>query len=169
MQWCTLDSWVIGPFPEDLQTSYSPEKNTDPGPGVAADESTAQAPLVWKRLPADAQGFVDLGALYGNAEHISAYVLLRVYSPEKQQLALLCGSDDFIRVWLNGKQIHEYLRPRSAAPDTDAVLATLEPGWNTLLARVVNVTGKHALYWRLSNDPAAIARAKTQNSRPAGP
>src|SRR5581483_9986902 len=66
--------------------------------GVAADESTAQAPILWQRLPADPQGFVDLGALYGNAEHISAYVFLRVYSPEKQQLALLCGSDDFIRV-----------------------------------------------------------------------
>src|SRR4029077_9574526 len=32
MQWCALDSWVIGPFPEDLQTSYSPERNPNPGP-----------------------------------------------------------------------------------------------------------------------------------------
>jgi hypothetical protein len=71
---------------------------------------------------------VDLGALFGFAEHISAYVFLRVYSPEKHQLALLCGSDDFIRVWLNGKQIHEYLRQRSAVPDSDSVLVTLESG-----------------------------------------
>jgi hypothetical protein len=156
---------VIGPYPEDLQTSYSPEKNLDPGPGVAADESTAQAPLVWQSLPADTQGFVDLGALFGNAEHISAYVFLRVYSPEKQKLLLLCGSDDFIRVWLNGNQIHEHLRERRALPDDDSVPATLEPGWNTLLARVVSVTGKHALYRRLSNTPVAIARARGQTPK----
>jgi hypothetical protein len=162
-----MESWVVGPYPEDLQTSYSPQKNPDPGPGVAAEESAPQAPLVWQSPPADAQGFVDLGALFGHAEHISAYVYRRVYSPKKQQAALLCGSDDFIRVWLNGKQIHEHLRPRIATPTDDCVLATLEPGWNTLLARVVNVRGNHALYWRLSNTPAAMARARGKTQRPS--
>jgi hypothetical protein len=66
---------------------------------------------------------------------------------------------------LNGKLIHEYLQPRAAKADEDAVAATLEPGWNTLLARVVNVTGAHALYWRLSDDPADLLRARNELRR----
>jgi hypothetical protein len=105
---------------------------------------------------------VDFAALFGKAEHTSAYAAVRIYSAERQQVAILCGSDDYVRLWLNGKQIHEHLVARRAVPDEDAALATLEPGWNTLLARVANVTGDHALYWRLSNAPEALARARGQ-------
>jgi hypothetical protein len=82
---------------------------------------------VWQSLPADTQGFVDLGALFGNVEHISAYFFVRVYSPQKQQLSLLCGSDDFIRVWLNGKRIHEQLREDSAVPYAESIPVTWNP------------------------------------------
>jgi hypothetical protein len=148
-----------------MSASYSPERNADPGEGRATAESDASAPLVWQSVPADAQGFVDFGALFGKAEHVSAYAALRVYSPERQPVAILCGSDDQVRLWLNGKQIHEHLVARRAVPDEDAIAATLEPGWNTLLGRVANVTGEHALYWRLSDAPAAMARARGEPRR----
>jgi hypothetical protein len=148
-----------------MSASYSPERTADPGAGRATAESDASAPLVWQSVPADAQGFVDFGALLGKADHISAYAALRVYSPERQPVAILCGSDDYVRLWLNGKQIHEHLLGRRAVPDEGAIAATLEPGWNTLLARVVNVTGDHALYWRLSDAPAAMARARGEPRR----
>jgi hypothetical protein len=54
-------------------------------------------------------------------------------------------------LWLNGNQIHESLHERSAVPDAEGIGTTLKAGWNTLLARVVNVTGEHALYLRLSD------------------
>jgi hypothetical protein len=113
----------------------------------------------------DSQGFVDFGALFGKAEHVSAYAALRIYSPERRQVAILCGSDDYVRLWLGGKKIHERLLARRAVPNEDAIPATLEPGWNTLLARVANVTGDHALYWRLSDAPAAMARARGEPRR----
>jgi hypothetical protein len=110
-----------------------------------------------------ANGFVNFGAMFGQAEHISAYALLRIYSPRQQPAAILLGSDDQVRLWLNGKQIHEYLHERMALPDTDAVPARLEPGWNTVLARVVNVTGEHAIYLRLSDAAADRMRAFEEN------
>jgi len=108
---------------------------------------------------------VNFGPLFGHAEHISAYALQRIYSPEKQAVAVLLGSDDSVRLWLNDKQIYEYLGERGAKPDGNAVLATLEPGWNTMLARVANVTGAHALYWRLSRAPADLARGRAETRR----
>jgi hypothetical protein len=159
-RWCLLDCWVVGPYPEDMTVSCSPEQSADAGPGRATTEADAKARRTWQSVPADSQGFVDFGALFGQAEHISAYAALRIYSPQRQPVAILCGSDDYVRLWLNGNKVHECLQPRRAVPDEDAISATLEPGWNTLLARVANVTGDHALYWRLSDTPGALARAR---------
>ena len=58
----------------------------------------------------NANGFIDFGALYGHAEHISAYALTRVFSPEPRPVAILVGSDDQVRLWLNGKLIHENMQ-----------------------------------------------------------
>lgn len=104
-------------------------------------------------------GFVNFGALFAQAEHISAYALQRVYSPRQQDVTILLGSDDKVRLWLNGRQIHEFLDQTTAMPDARAVPATLESGWNTLLARVANVTGDHALYLRLSDSTTDRRRA----------
>ena len=103
--------------------------------------------------------YINFGKLYGHAEHISAYALMRIFSPEQRPVAILVGSDDQVRLWLNGKLIHENMQLRSPAPDSDATPATLSAGWNTLLARVINATGQHALYLRLSDAPADLLRA----------
>jgi WD40 repeat protein/serine/threonine protein kinase len=161
-RWYATAWWVAGPYPDDLRASYPPEDTPDPTQPVAAaatQAGTAPSRLPWQVVPRDANGFVDFGALFGGAEHISGYALTRVYSPEKQDVAILLGSDDRVRLWLNGRLVHEHPEPRPAAPDQDAVPATLEAGWNTLLAKVVNVTGEHTLYLRLSAEPADLARA----------
>jgi WD40 repeat protein len=152
--WLTLDWRVAGPYPDDLNQSYAPERDsgTELQPAVSVEGNSTRA-LNWQSIPMNARGFVNFGALYAEAEHISAYARLQVYSPRQQRVLILVGSDDKIRLWLNGKQIHEYLQERAAKPDADTVATTLSEGWNTLLARVVNVTGKHELYLRLSDAP----------------
>jgi WD40 repeat protein/serine/threonine protein kinase/tetratricopeptide (TPR) repeat protein len=161
-RWFQTDWWVVGPYPGDLKETYPPENNPDPGQPVAvaaAQAGTTPAPFPWQVVPRDVNGFVDFGALFGGAKQISAYALVRVYSPEKQEVAVLLGSDDGVRLWLNGQLVHDNPAVRLATPGDDAVPATLEAGWNTLLAKVVNRTGPHALYLRLSGEPVDQARA----------
>jgi WD40 repeat protein/serine/threonine protein kinase len=151
--WYTTDWWAVGPYPEDLKQSYPPEDAPDPGRPVAeAPGGTAPTRLPWRVVPQDANGFVDFAALFGGAEHVSAYALMRVYAVEKQPVALLLRSDEGVRLWVNGRLVHE--NPAGHASDPDAVPATLEAGWNTVLARVAHGTGAHALSLRLSGDPA---------------
>jgi len=165
--WCTLGYWIAGPYPQDLNAHFPPEINPDPGRPVPTEAVEEPSPtfLNWQRAPLNPAGFVNFGPLFDNAEHISAYALLKVYCPKQENIAILLGSDDQVRLWLNGNQVHENLALRPAIPDNDAVAATLTPGWNTLLARVVNVTGSHALYMRLSNAPADLARAHGNASK----
>ncbi len=158
--WASFDFWVIGPYSDDLNTSFAPETDFDPGhllPQTIGSDSPAV--LSWRNVPQSPSGFIDLGSLFGHAPHISAYAAQRIYSPQQQQVAIMLGSDDQARLWLNGKKLHEYLNARRAVPDSDAVLANLSAGWNTLLVRVVNQTDDHALYLRISKAEADIKRA----------
>jgi WD40 repeat protein/tRNA A-37 threonylcarbamoyl transferase component Bud32 len=160
-RWLTLGYWVVGPYPENLDTSYGPEIDSDTGhaaPGAGNDDSPEF--LGWRSIEMTPSGFVDFGALFDHAEHISAYALVRIYSPKLQQVAILLGSNNQNRVWLNGKQIHQRLGDGAALPDAEAVPAALAPGWNTLLIRVAHATGDHALYMRLSDAPLELKRAK---------
>jgi WD40 repeat protein/serine/threonine protein kinase/tetratricopeptide (TPR) repeat protein len=161
-RWYATDWWVVGRYPEDLKATYAPENDPDPSqpvPAAAAQAGATPPRLPWQVVPRDANGFVDFGALFDRAEHISAYALMRVYSPARQRVAILLGSDDGVRLWLNGQLVHENPAWRKAVPDDDAVPASLEAGWNTLLAKVANVTHEHALYLRLSAEPAELAWA----------
>jgi WD40 repeat protein len=160
-RWCPIGWWVVGPYPENLEESYPPEKSPNPQQPVAGANPGSQ-PLRWQSIPLDANGFVDFAAQFGAAEHISAYALMRVYAAEKQSVAVFLGSDDGMRLWHNGQLVHDHPESRLAAPDQDAVAVTLEAGWNTLLARVVNITGPHSLYLRISSEPADRMRASVQ-------
>jgi hypothetical protein len=157
-RWLVLRGWVAGPYPADLATSFPPERATDPR-GYGPDDPAPKTVPDWRPLPFGIHRFVDLGSIYDDAEQISAYVMFKIYSSETQPVAILLGSDDQVRLWLNGQQIHESLVPRVVTADEDAVPAVLQSGWNTLLARVVNVTGKHALYLRVSDAPGDMGRA----------
>ena len=70
---------------------------------------------------------MNLGALFGNAEHMSAYALLRIYCRQETRVAILLDADDQVRLWLNGNQIHENLIEHPAMADAEAVGATLAP------------------------------------------
>ena len=136
-----LGHWAFFGRPE--RPRYTPDKDPNPGQRVAVSgDSEPAAFLDWQSVPLNPQGFVNFGPLFGHAEYISAYALLRVYSPEKQRVAILLGSDDSVQLSLNGKQIHEKLISRKAIPEEDAIPAMLEPGWNIFLARVGKRDGR---------------------------
>jgi len=161
--WLTVGSSVAGPYPDNPNASYPPESDAAFAQTADADGgSLKSADVRWQSVPSNADGFINFSSLYDHAEHISAYALVRIYSPEKCPVAILLGSDDQVRLWLNGKLIHENMQFRRAAPDMDATATLLAAGWNTLLARVINATGEHALYLRLSDAPADLLRAQNE-------
>ena len=89
-----------------------------------------------------------LGLTSGTPERIVAYAFAYVLSPVDRQVTLSLGSDDGVRVWLNGKEIANRLIYRSVSPDTDRVACTLQAGTNALLVKVNNDIGGHALVAR---------------------
>jgi hypothetical protein len=142
-----LECWVVGPFGDDLKAEYPPEAKPDHAatyPGSKPGEK-----LAWQSLSAEPNGFLNLRSVF-QRDRLSAYALAYVYSPQAQKVQMLLGADDTVRVWLNGKMVHEHATPRPARPDDDRVEVALTKGWNTVLVKVVNVQAAHGLYLRFA-------------------
>src|SRR5207249_9610812 len=140
-----LEFWVIGPFTAAADISLAVEKQPDPAVPVALDKSVGPSPwdkagdkLTWAAKQADARGYLDLRGVL-QRDKISACALTYVYSPKELKVQMLCGCDDTMRVWIDGKLLHETSTPRTARADDDRVEVTLTPGWHRVLVRVFNV------------------------------
>ena len=77
----------------------------------------------------------------GNGNYIEyhvAYGSLALNSPRKQNTKMYVGSDDAVKVWLNGVLIHNNPADRAARDYQDEFSVTLKQGRNILLIAVYN-------------------------------
>jgi CubicO group peptidase (beta-lactamase class C family) len=99
----------------------------------AAKEGTVTRPWV----VADAVGdVVNLDQLFGNIDFAAAYALCEIVADAAQPALLTFGSDDAIRVWLNGTLVHDNWALRGHTKDDDVVPVQLVKGSNQLLVKV---------------------------------
>ena len=82
----------------------------------------------------DALGWGKHSEIY---DHI-VYGFVSLKSPRQQETTMLVGSDDAVKVWLNGELVHKALIDRSAVDYQDAFPVTLKQGTNVLLVAIDN-------------------------------
>ena len=82
----------------------------------------------------DALGWGSGSEVY---DHV-VYGSLTLDSPRKQETTMLVGSDDGVKVWLNGEVVHYNPVERGAGDFQDAFPVTLKQGTNALLVAVDN-------------------------------
>lgn len=133
-----IGTWLVaGPFrtegkkAEDVfDIGYPPEV-----PGAGGIE--------WKRLVAgttDNPWIFDLTKLDGGGSRC-VYVRCQVWSDSKREARLELGSDDGVKVWLNGDLVHKKWAGRPVKPGEDKVAVELREGWNLLQLKVVQDSG----------------------------
>lgn len=89
------------------------------------------------------------------------YVLEYLYKQEADDRILTLGSDDGIRVWLNGEEVYSRNVWRGIKANNDFVKINFREGWNTLMYKVSQGDGGWGLYrnFRYVNDLKAIIRS----------
>jgi HEAT repeat protein len=104
----------------------------------------------WKRLTRGVGSWdINLEATFGGRNHCGAYMRTRIFSPIEQDARLELGSDDSIKVWLNGKLVHANYANRGMGPRQDLVNVKLRKGANELLLKVVDNEGGWAFCCRI--------------------
>lgn len=117
-----------------------------------APEGTAWKEMTFKGGVQDGQ--CDLDALYGGIDNAAAYAVAWLVSPaDMNDAKLLVGSDDYITVWVNGKQVHQYKTQRRGSTwDQDTVEnIQLKKGYNRVVVKVTDVVSGWDFYLRLTN------------------
>src|SRR5690606_14900488 len=89
----------------------------------------------WKEVKAQ-NDIVDLHALHDTLDFVSAYGWVEFRSDENKKTLLGVGSDDGVKVWVNGELGHDNWAPRGLTQDNDLVPVSLKKGKNQLLIKV---------------------------------
>ena len=147
------DAWmIIGPFDTTDITGFHREHPPEKEMDFTGEYAGKEGNVKWFRPKRGwINGFVDLAALLGRVNWAVAYAATSVQSPETREVQLRIGSDDGIKVWLNGELVLSRNVDRPAALDQDIVPVTLQKGQNQLLLKVYNRLYSWGFYMRITN------------------
>ncbi len=148
--WLISEPYTKGPL---FDTAYPPEAPGAPG-------------VKWKPLR-DGVGpqVINLARAVGGGNR-AVYMTTHVFSPAARDVRLEIGSDDGVKVWLNGKRVHANNANRPIKIGEDRVDAKLAKGWNRLLVKVTQGGGDWALSVRVTaRDGAAIDGLRVSTDR----
>jgi hypothetical protein len=111
-------------------------KRGDGGVDLKAGYKSGEKTVKWKRFTANSRGFVSLGEAAGKESWAVAYGYAEVESVHPRECVLKVGSNDGIKIWLNGKVVHEHEVVRGYTANEDATTVRLEAGVNRIIVKV---------------------------------
>jgi alpha-L-fucosidase len=92
----------------------------------------------WKKARLNANSTVDLDSHLGRVDWACAYGYAEFRRPRDEAVVFHFGSDDGIKVWLNGKVVHVNEVRRGCEGAMDVVTLKLRKGVNRLLVKIDN-------------------------------
>lgn len=133
---------IVGPFAWTAAEAFSKTHINEPRIDLKASYTEGNANLAWKPAEtADVLGIVDLMGAMGALSNVTAYAFTRIHVDAVADAQVRCGSDDGIKVWINGAQVHENNVDRGTAPDSDRAPMKLRAGDNDVLVRITQGGG----------------------------
>ena len=151
-----VTSWLmIGSFDNTANKghdfAYPPEKEFDPEASYIGMNNES---VKWKEHHnPEYLGMIDLLTIFRHIGFVSAYASVCVESPAKQAVQFRAGSNDQLKIWLNGKDIWNWDNPsgRLVRFDDDIIPITLPEGKSHILLKVSNMGGNWGFCFRISD------------------
>jgi HEAT repeat protein len=135
-------AWLVsGPYVQEgkdgaalFDIAFAPEK--------------PEAKAEWRPVTAAKSGLVELDKIMPGSDRV-AYLRTQITSDQAQEARLEMGSDDGVKVWLNGKVVHANNAVRPCTPGQDKVKIKLQQGANNLLLKITQGGGEWSACCRL--------------------
>ncbi|MBN2449729.1 MAG: ThuA domain-containing protein [Lentisphaeria bacterium] len=140
-----VDWQLCGPFGE---TAVAPEKLFEEVFPPESDPDSVSWVPVQAGKDAKAGWVVNLEKVLGGTNRV-AYVRTHVHVPDPTKATLELGSDDGVKVWLNGALVHRNDARRAVKPAADKADVTFQAGWNSLLVKVTQIGGHWGMCARI--------------------
>lgn len=149
--------YVCGPFPMDenhnINTDFLAAAGGETNPflefrGKFPSISVADGEVGWKRVVGDSGGKLDFNPLFTSINSNIAYAATYIVCDRETPVMLKAGSDDRLKVWVNGLLVDQFLNTRGAIVDEDLMPVVFHKGENLVVAKVDNGGGAWDLYLR---------------------
>jgi hypothetical protein len=143
-----VQKWLLlAPFDNTnksgFDVAYPPEKGIDLKATYTGKDG---AKIAWTPYTTpDGYGVVDLNKVIGKQMGVVGYAYTVVDSPKEQGVDIRAGSNNAVKIWLNGKQVYfreEY--HHGMRMDQHTARAVLKPGKNEILIKVCQNEQKDA-------------------------
>ncbi len=99
--------------------------------------------FTWKTITSGGNP-INLAQTFGDSNFAIAYAWTQIDMPDTLSTLLGIGSDDGVKVWLNGQQVHDNWIGRECRADDDVVPVKFRKGPNSLLLKIQNMEGEWA-------------------------
>ena len=137
-----IQDWLVcGPYRQDGVTGALALFDIPFGP----EKPGQQVP--WWTLPR--ANVANLGERFPGQMNCVAYLKTRIFAPQDCDAALLLGSDDGVKAWLNGAVVHANNVDRGLVVDQDIAPIHLKQGPNELLLKITQGGGGWAACARI--------------------
>jgi len=172
---------LIGPFDNErgggFHTAYPPEREID----LQARYEGKEREVAWRKNPSEPlAGYINLNSLFRPNDQCLAYALCFLVCSEKKEICLRLGSDEAVKVFLDGREVHALNVRRLRHFDQDVIPLRLEPGKHALLLKICDQTRKWGFAARLTeldgsgvkgirvvDDPEGFDLSRVENPAPA--
>lgn len=162
-----MNSWLIaGPFKigsDSSQPDGSAQEKAFKSDIISVVNVTAgsvpppvsenQKEVKWQLVDAR-NDIVDLDSVFNRKDFAYAYALAEIKATAPSTVMFAVGSDDGIKIWLNGKLVHDNWIPRGVVKDNDLVPLKLTKGSNQVLIKVQDMSGGWGFTARLLDKTA---------------
>lgn len=163
--------WALGPFPSTgggtLDHNFGPDAAPTRVDAAASFKGVDGKPIKWERIRTtdggpDAPQWVDFRQFcldrHFRSDDVVGYFATTIIAPKQEQAQLLVGSDDGVKIWVNGKVVLNDDTTRAVHLGDDEAHITLHPGANLLLCKLCQGDGDSGLTVALkSSEPLAFS------------
>ncbi len=148
-----VNHWkFVGPFPWNVSEGFKPVFVGEPNVSLDASYTVADKTLQWHAADSmDAAGLYDLFGVIGTVEQSVAFAYANIEVAGDSPAQIRAGSDDGLRIWVNGEVVLENDVDRGYDVDQDVADITLKAGINTILVQITQRAGGWAFGLRLTH------------------
>jgi CubicO group peptidase (beta-lactamase class C family) len=142
---------VLGPLPVPSWAGELPDQtalrkafDNDVFTNVQVDDGKKISAVNWNGQQyewayVEAKGeAVNLQNILGDSNYVICYALARIDMEKAEKALIGLGSDDGVKVWLNGREVHRNYIDRGLKVDDDIFEISLNEGSNQLLIKIIN-------------------------------
>ena len=159
-----LDGLQFGPWNTTEPQAGALDASSFPEQGVDFDARSEDGKRLWLRRNEFADGVPNVMTC---PDQTATYIARVITAAAPVTLQVGLGSDDGLKVWLNGSLLLTSDTPRGVVPDNNVLDLPLQTGENILLLRVYNIGGGCGFYFAPAGDQAAPLWNQIKSDFPA--